>query len=92
MKKSAQELNIFTRHLYEANESYWQHGKEALKISMRMIIGGVACFIHALFPFLFQSTGSNQIFSILKLFNQRGGATRQRMMKEWGDMMNQDKE
>jgi len=50
--------NRLTRHINENDMSYTSHMKRAMKISFFMILGGVACFIHAIFPFLFEKTGT----------------------------------
>jgi hypothetical protein len=50
-----------TRHLEEVGETYFEHGRHALSFSFFMLLGSVACFVHALFPFLFEKTGSGLI-------------------------------
>jgi hypothetical protein len=51
----------FTEHPASVGESYFEHLAHATGFAMRMIGGGVACFVHALLPFLFIKTGSNTI-------------------------------
>jgi hypothetical protein len=51
----------FTEHPASVGESYWQHLVTASGFSARMIAGGCACFVHAVFPFLFVKTGSGAI-------------------------------
>ncbi len=50
--------NQLTRHLEDANESYFQHMRHALHFFADMAIGSVACLVHAIFPFLCVKTGS----------------------------------
>lgn len=57
--------NIFTQHPHSMNETYWQHLVCAVKFGSKMMIGGVACLIHAIFPFLFEKTGSNFLFQMM---------------------------
>ena len=49
---------LFTEHPASVGETYLQHFGVACSFSFRMILGGLACFIHALLPFLFVRTGS----------------------------------
>jgi hypothetical protein len=53
--------SLFTGHPASVGESYLQHMRMAMSFSVRMMLSGAACFIHALFPFLFVSTGSRCI-------------------------------
>jgi uncharacterized protein DUF6356 len=54
----------FTEHPATVGETYVQHFQTAVGFSMRMIGGGLACLVHAVFPFLFESTGSATIRSL----------------------------
>ena len=49
---------MFTAHLDEANENYWQHFKRASVFSGWMLLGGLVCLVHAVCPFLFTETAS----------------------------------
>ena len=51
----------FSEHPASVGENYWQHLLSALSFSGVMAIGSVACFVHALFPFLFKQTGKGMI-------------------------------
>jgi hypothetical protein len=51
----------FTQHPSAVGETYRQHLQSALSFSFGMISGGVACFVHGIFPFLFTNTGSSMI-------------------------------
>ena len=50
--------NPFTAHPRDVGESYLEHGLFACRYGVKMTAGGIAAFIHGLFPFLFQKTGS----------------------------------
>jgi hypothetical protein len=60
---SASKLS-FTEHPGTVGETYGQHLQTALGFSVSMIGGGLACMVHAVFPFLFESTGSATIRSL----------------------------
>ena len=51
----------FTEHLNSVDENYLQHMLVSFSFSLLMLKGFFACFIHALFPFCFEKTGSNII-------------------------------
>jgi hypothetical protein len=63
--------NIFTEHPDSVGESYLQHMKFASLFGFNMIIGGLACFIHAIFPFLFQKTAGNYLLKMTYFFVER---------------------
>lgn len=52
---------LFTEHPASVGESYGEHLAMASGFGLRMILGGCACLIHGLLPFLFVRTGSAQI-------------------------------
>jgi hypothetical protein len=51
-------VNPFTRHPSEVGESYAAHFLNASAFGLRMLAGGAAVLVHAVFPFLFVKTGS----------------------------------
>lgn len=51
----------FTKHLESVEETYFQHLRHAMSFSVAMLYGGIVCGIHALLPFLFETTGSDII-------------------------------
>lgn len=53
--------NPFTSHPRELGESYAHHLSHAGASGFRLIGSGVACLIHAVFPFLFVNTASNTV-------------------------------
>jgi hypothetical protein len=50
--------NPFTAHPRDVGESYLEHGVFACRYGAKMTWGGIAAFLHGLFPFLFKTTGS----------------------------------
>ena len=54
-------MSFLTDHLDEVGESYWEHMLKAAGFAVAMLVGGVACLVHALLPFLFVRTGSARI-------------------------------
>ena len=50
--------NPFTHHPREVGESYGAHFVNASALGFRMLAGGLAALVHAVFPFLFVNTGS----------------------------------
>jgi Family of unknown function (DUF6356) len=63
--------NIFTEHPKSVGETYFQHMKFAVIFGLNMLVGGLACLIHAIFPFLFKNTGSNFLLKLVKDFIKR---------------------
>ena len=57
-------MEYLTRHLNEANETYFEHFRHAMSFSGRMFIGAFACAVHGLVPFVFERTGSSQIANL----------------------------
>jgi hypothetical protein len=51
----------FTAHPASVGETYWQHFATALSFGTTMLAAGLACLLHAVFPFLFVRTGSTAI-------------------------------
>ena len=55
---------LFCEHPASVGESYLQHLRMALGFSARLLLAGMACLVHAVFPFLCQHTGSNSIVEL----------------------------
>lgn len=51
----------FTKHPSSVGESYGEHFAVASSFGGAMILGGLACLVHAALPFLFTRTGSQTI-------------------------------
>lgn len=54
-------VEAFTAHPRDVGESYGEHMAVAASFGGRMILGGMACLVHAVFPFLCVKTGSQAI-------------------------------
>lgn len=52
---------IFLDHPRAIDESYGEHFVRASSFGFSMILGGLACFVHALVPGFFITTGSDAI-------------------------------
>lgn len=52
---------FFVDHPRSVGETYAEHMQVASSFGVRMIVGGLACLVHALLPSLFEKTGSNMI-------------------------------
>ena len=63
-------MSFLTKHLEEANESYFEHGAFALKFASLMLCGGLAAVVHGIFPFLFEKTGSRYALKVMALLEE----------------------
>jgi hypothetical protein len=54
----------FTEHPAAVGETYVEHLGVAGGFGVRMILGGLACLVHGLLPFLFTTTGSRTIAAL----------------------------
>jgi hypothetical protein len=57
-------LDAFTRHPAAVGETYGEHFVFATGVGRRMILAGLACMMHGIFPFLFERTGSRTILDL----------------------------
>jgi hypothetical protein len=55
---------LFNDHPASVGETYGEHLVHATGFGLRMMIGGLACIVHGLLPFLFVRTGSQQITTL----------------------------
>jgi hypothetical protein len=51
----------FTEHPAAVGESYVEHMGVAFGFGTQMVVGGMACLLHGVFPFLFTRTGSKTV-------------------------------
>ena len=56
--------NPFTHHPREVGEGYGAHFVNASAFGLRMLAGGLAALVHAVFPFLFVNTGSRTMAAL----------------------------
>lgn len=64
-------VKLFTAHPHSIGETYFQHFIFASKFGLQMMAGGFACFLHAIFPFVFVTTGSDFLFKLIHEFVAR---------------------
>jgi hypothetical protein len=57
-------LDAFTRHPATVGETYGGHLAFASGVGGRMVLAGIACMLHGIFPFLFERTGSRAILDL----------------------------
>ncbi len=74
-------MNPLTEHLRDVGETYPQHLVKAVGFGMAMLAGGFACLVHALFPFLFVTTGSRCIRRLHHQMENRGASNTDRRAK-----------
>lgn len=48
----------FTEHPASVGETYGEHFRVASSFGVAMLVGGAACLVHGVLPFLFTRTGS----------------------------------
>ena len=65
-------LDLFTRHPRSVGETYGQHMAMAWSFAFPMLLGGLACFVHGIFPFLFETTGSRCVKLLYTRIANRG--------------------
>jgi hypothetical protein len=64
--------NRFTQHPHALEETYGQHFGHAMSYSGRLLKASFCAFMHALFPFLFEKTASNEIRAMYAEMTARG--------------------
>ena len=63
--------NPFSRHPAEVGESYGAHLRTAAGFGAVMVLGGLCVMAHAIFPFLFEQTGSRTMAKLHKRMTKR---------------------
>ncbi len=58
-------------HLDTVRESYFEHLRFAVWFGGKLIIAGVAVILHALFPAICQTTGSQTVYKLNDLLRDR---------------------
>ena len=66
--------NPVTRHPQEVGEGYFEHMGVATRVGLQLAGGAVACFVHAVFPFLCVTTGSRTIERLHRRIHKRADA------------------
>lgn len=59
-------------HLKYVRESYWVHGRFAVKWGFYLIWLGIASILHGFFPFLLKFQAPKGILRLKKLMDERG--------------------
>ena len=57
-------MDAFTRHPAAVGETYGEHLVFATGVGGRLMLAGIACLLHGIFPFLFERTGSRAIIDL----------------------------
>jgi Family of unknown function (DUF6356) len=52
---------LFTQHPATVGENYFQHMYSASSFGARMLVAAFCCFIHAIFPFMFEKSAGKMI-------------------------------
>ena len=69
---------LFTEHPASVGETYFQHLGAATSFSLHLFGAAFCCAIHAIFPFLFEKTGS----SMIERLHDRMCVNRSRLQRE----------
>ena len=66
----------FTEHPASVGESYGEHFATASGFGVTMVVAGLACLLHGIFPFWFGRTGSDAITTLhRRMVTHRVGGT-----------------
>jgi hypothetical protein len=68
-------IAAFRRHPQDCGETYRQHLAAALACGAAMTLGGLACLVHAIFPFWFTNAASGRIQRLYARMAARGRVT-----------------
>ena len=64
-------IKLSKKHLEETNENYFDHMKNALKISFEMLLGSLMALIHSVVPALFNNGASTKIKNLYIFIEER---------------------
>jgi hypothetical protein len=65
-----------SEHLTAAGETYTTHCLHACTFAARLLVGGLACLVHAFLPFLFVQTASKCVAQLHAILTARNNALR----------------
>lgn len=54
-------FEAFNRHPRDVGETYGEHLGQASTFAASLILAGLACLVHAIFPFWFERTASRRV-------------------------------
>lgn len=66
--------NIFREHPNSVGETYLQHFVTACSFGIKLIFIAIRVFIHAIFPWCFENSASNQIGKLNDILQKRKGS------------------
>lgn len=80
-------MSIFTDHPNSVGETYGEHMATAFGFGGRMVVSGLACIVHGIFPFWFNGTGSRAVHELSKRMihgrDKFDGSVLQGTQKDW---------
>jgi hypothetical protein len=74
---------IFLSHPRTVGESYWQHFGVAAGFGVAMIWGGMKAVVHAFFPNICKTSGSDAVRTLHARLVEKRAATAQMHTVEW---------
>lgn len=69
---AARIARLFTAHPHTVGESYFEHMRFAFWFASRLLLAGAAALVHAVLPFLCQTTASRIIRELHQRNEKRG--------------------
>ncbi len=63
--------NIFNKHPNSVGETYFQHFLKSFSFAVRLLLLAMIAFIHAIFPWCFQYSVSNNIRKLNDILQSR---------------------
>ena len=62
---------LFLEHPQSIGETYFEHQRRAFGFGSSMVLAGLACIVHGLFPAMFVRTGSSAVAQLNERMSQR---------------------
>ncbi|QAY75495.1 DUF6356 family protein [Sphingosinicella sp. BN140058] len=62
---------LFLAHPRSIGESYPEHAAMAARFGATMVVGGLACIVHAVFPAVFATTASDRVKQLYRQMKAR---------------------
>lgn len=70
--------SFLTKHLYDANENYFEHLGFTIKFATTLIVVAIIALIHGLMPFVFTHTASTKLCKLMDEAKARKAMCEQR--------------
>jgi len=67
---------LFLDHPADLGETYSEHLREASGFGLAMVVGGIACLVHAVVPGIFKTRGSGTVATLHEQLVRKRGAKR----------------